>query len=144
WQYVAGVGNDPRSSRQFNPIKQAHDYDAQGDYVKSWLPELRSVPAHAVQHPWTLNLTQQGIDIGTYPGRPIVENKGMWQRHYWRDGAASSSRGGGGGGGGGRGGGGRGGGGGGGGGYRGRGGGRGGRGGGGGRGGRGRGGGAPN
>ena len=25
WQYVAGVGNDPRSSRQFNPIKQGKD-----------------------------------------------------------------------------------------------------------------------
>lgn len=25
WQYVGGVGNDPRASRQFNPIKQAHD-----------------------------------------------------------------------------------------------------------------------
>lgn len=27
WQYVAGVGNDPRSSRQFNPQKQLNDYD---------------------------------------------------------------------------------------------------------------------
>lgn len=25
WQYVGGVGNDPRASRQFNPIKQAND-----------------------------------------------------------------------------------------------------------------------
>lgn len=25
WQYVAGVGNDPRASRQFNPIKQGND-----------------------------------------------------------------------------------------------------------------------
>lgn len=24
-QYVGGVGNDPRASRQFNPIKQAND-----------------------------------------------------------------------------------------------------------------------
>jgi deoxyribodipyrimidine photo-lyase len=31
WQYVAGVGNDPRSSRQFNPIKQAKDYDKEGE-----------------------------------------------------------------------------------------------------------------
>ena len=27
WQYQAGVGNDARASRQFNPIKQAADYD---------------------------------------------------------------------------------------------------------------------
>ena len=30
WQYVSGVGNDPRASRQFNPIKQGKDYDVHG------------------------------------------------------------------------------------------------------------------
>lgn len=44
WQYVAGVGNDPRGeARIFNPVKQAFDYDAQGDYVKAWVPELRGL-----------------------------------------------------------------------------------------------------
>ncbi|KAI4287211.1 MAG: hypothetical protein L6R35_003531 [Caloplaca aegaea] len=27
WQYNAGVGNDPREARVFNPVKQAFDYD---------------------------------------------------------------------------------------------------------------------
>ena len=44
WQYVAGVGNDPRGeARVFNPVKQAFDYDPQGDYVKNWVPELRKL-----------------------------------------------------------------------------------------------------
>lgn len=43
WQYVAGVGNDPRQGRVFNPVKQALDYDGQGEYVKTWVPELREV-----------------------------------------------------------------------------------------------------
>ncbi|TKA68507.1 hypothetical protein B0A49_06524 [Cryomyces minteri] len=44
WQYVAGVGNDPRGqSRVFNPVKQAVDYDAGGEYVRAWVPELRDV-----------------------------------------------------------------------------------------------------
>ncbi|KAL9624727.1 MAG: hypothetical protein Q9160_001081 [Pyrenula sp. 1 TL-2023] len=44
WQYVAGVGNDPRGeSRVFNPIKQAVDYDRNGDYVKAWVEELRTL-----------------------------------------------------------------------------------------------------
>jgi deoxyribodipyrimidine photo-lyase len=44
WQYVAGVGNDPRgAARVFNPVKQAVDYDHNGDYVRMWLPELRGV-----------------------------------------------------------------------------------------------------
>ncbi|TKA71793.1 hypothetical protein B0A55_04307 [Friedmanniomyces simplex] len=44
WQYVAGVGNDPRGdARVFNPVKQAVDYDARGEYVRAWVPELRDV-----------------------------------------------------------------------------------------------------
>jgi len=49
---TAGVGNDPRSSRQFNPIKQAADYDPSGDYVRLWIPELKIVPDNQVQTPW--------------------------------------------------------------------------------------------
>lgn len=42
WQYVAGVGNDPRGdARVFNPVKQAVDYDKNGEYVRTWVPELR-------------------------------------------------------------------------------------------------------
>jgi len=42
WQYVSGVGNDPRGeARVFNPVKQAVDYDPQGEYVKAWVEELR-------------------------------------------------------------------------------------------------------
>lgn len=41
WQYVAGVGNDPRSGiRIFNPVKQAVEYDKDGQYVRSWVPEV--------------------------------------------------------------------------------------------------------
>ncbi|KAH0145165.1 cryptochrome, partial [Aureobasidium melanogenum] len=44
WQYVAGVGNDPRGeSRVFNPVKQALDYDSQGEYIRTWVEELRDV-----------------------------------------------------------------------------------------------------
>lgn len=44
WQYVAGVGNDPRGdARIFNPVKQAFDYDKNGDYVRMWVPEVKSL-----------------------------------------------------------------------------------------------------
>ncbi|KAL2393301.1 Cryptochrome DASH [Exophiala dermatitidis] len=44
WQYVAGVGNDPRGeARVFNPVKQAFDYDPQGEYCKAWVEELRAL-----------------------------------------------------------------------------------------------------
>ena len=45
WQYVAGVGNDPRGdARTFNPVKQAFDYDKDGAYVKAWVSEVRELP----------------------------------------------------------------------------------------------------
>ncbi|KXJ94153.1 DNA photolyase, FAD-binding/Cryptochrome [Microdochium bolleyi] len=44
WQYVAGVGNDPRGeARIFNPVKQAFDYDKEGDYVRTWVPEVQKL-----------------------------------------------------------------------------------------------------
>ena len=36
WNYIAGVGNDPREDRHFNIKKQAEMYDAKGEYVKLW------------------------------------------------------------------------------------------------------------
>lgn len=36
WNYVAGIGNDPRS-RIFNTVKQANDYDPLGEYRRLWL-----------------------------------------------------------------------------------------------------------
>ena len=36
WQYLAGVGNDPRDGRRFDPVRQAAMYDADGAYVRHW------------------------------------------------------------------------------------------------------------
>ncbi|MDR9424899.1 MAG: DASH family cryptochrome, partial [Marinobacter sp.] len=36
WQYLAGVGADPRGSRRFNLEKQARQYDPDGAFVKHW------------------------------------------------------------------------------------------------------------
>ncbi|WP_421798736.1 DASH family cryptochrome [Haliscomenobacter sp.] len=44
WNYVAGVGSDPREDRYFNMETQAKRYDPNGDYVRHWLPELAYSP----------------------------------------------------------------------------------------------------
>jgi len=36
WQYIAGVGADPRGGRHFNLDKQAREFDPNGDYVRRW------------------------------------------------------------------------------------------------------------
>lgn len=45
WNYIAGVGSDPREDRYFNTETQAKRYDPNGDYVRHWLPELTYSPA---------------------------------------------------------------------------------------------------
>ncbi len=36
WQYIAGVGNDPRPNRYFNPQKQADVYDPSKEFQNLW------------------------------------------------------------------------------------------------------------
>jgi deoxyribodipyrimidine photo-lyase len=76
WNYTAGVGNDARGFRFFNILKQAKDYDPQGQYVKHWLPELAQIPGQMVHEPWKLSITQQkqyGVKLGVDYPRPIVD-----------------------------------------------------------------------
>lgn len=37
WNYIAGIGNDPRENRYFNTQTQAAKYDPKGEYVRHWL-----------------------------------------------------------------------------------------------------------
>ena len=59
WAYIAGVGNDPRQYRHFNVLKQAMDYDPQGDYIRLWIPELAAINVAQIHQPWKLTETER-------------------------------------------------------------------------------------
>ena len=43
------------------------DYDEQGDYIRTWVPELAKVPAPSLFEPWRLSRGDQekyGVQIG--------------------------------------------------------------------------------
>jgi deoxyribodipyrimidine photo-lyase len=61
WQWVAGTGTDTRPYRRFNPIRQAHRFDPDGDYVRRWVPELGHVPGPAVHQPWLLPASERRL-----------------------------------------------------------------------------------
>ncbi|TVY21868.1 putative mitochondrial cryptochrome DASH [Lachnellula arida] len=66
WQYLAGVGNDPRGeARIFNPVKQAFEYDPKAEYVKTWIPELKGLtdPGEVFQA-WTIKDQSKKSDLG--------------------------------------------------------------------------------
>lgn len=60
WQWVAGSGVDSQPYfRIFNPWNQSEKYDENADYIKEWIPELRSVPANDI-HEWYKNSKNYG------------------------------------------------------------------------------------
>jgi len=59
WNYIAGVGSDPRENRYFNILSQAKRYDPKGDYVKHWLPELSELPCEKIHRPDILSDQEQ-------------------------------------------------------------------------------------
>jgi deoxyribodipyrimidine photo-lyase len=77
WQWVAGCGADAAPYfRIFNPVLQGRKFDADGDYVRHFVPELAQLDARHIHAPWEAPpeaLQQAGIRLGeTYP-RPIVD-----------------------------------------------------------------------
>lgn len=46
WQYIAGLGADPRGGRHFNLEKQSRDYDPAGFFVEKWGGNRLSQPLY--------------------------------------------------------------------------------------------------
>ncbi|MDR7385636.1 cryptochrome/photolyase family protein [Promicromonospora iranensis] len=71
WQWVAGTGTDAAPFfRVFNPVLQGERFDPQGDYVRTYVPELADVAGAAVHKPWAL----PGGPPAGYPS-PVVDHK---------------------------------------------------------------------
>jgi deoxyribodipyrimidine photo-lyase len=53
WQWSAGTGTDAAPYfRIFNPVSQAEKFDAEGKFVRHWIPELKDFPDDLVHQPW--------------------------------------------------------------------------------------------
>ena len=79
WQWVAGTGADAAPYfRIFNPILQGEKFDANGNYIKKWCPELNNLPNEFLHKPWEMPeelQMEKNIIIGkTYPF-PIVKHE---------------------------------------------------------------------
>lgn len=72
WQWAAGTGADAAPYfRVFNPSTQGERFDADGDFIRRWVPELTAVPAKVIHapHDW-LDAHHPGHG---YP-KPIVDH----------------------------------------------------------------------
>lgn len=72
WQWVASTGVDPVPYfRIFNPWLQAKKFDSQAEYIKKWIPELRSLSADEIH---TYFKRKEPFSDSNYP-LPMVDHK---------------------------------------------------------------------
>jgi len=78
WQWAASTGCDAQPYfRIFNPITQSEKFDADGRFIKRYLPQLAKLPAKWVHAPWLAGaqkLAAFGVVLGEDYPAPIVDH----------------------------------------------------------------------
>lgn len=79
WQWVAGSGADASPYfRIFNPVTQSRKFDAEGTYIRQWVPELSALPDRYIHEPWTApeeQLEAGQVTLGKDYPLPIVDHR---------------------------------------------------------------------
>jgi deoxyribodipyrimidine photo-lyase len=78
WQWASSSGCDAQPYfRIFNPVSQGLKFDAQGEFVLHYLPQLARLPKAAIHAPWTarpVDLAAAGVELGKDYPLPIVDH----------------------------------------------------------------------
>jgi deoxyribodipyrimidine photo-lyase len=82
WQWAASTGCDAQPYfRIFNPVTQSERFDAEGKFIRKYVPELAGVKGKFIHAPWLLGAIEQqaaGCIIGKDYPAPLVEHD--WAR----------------------------------------------------------------
>ena len=84
WQWAASTGCDAQPwFRIFNPVAQSRKFDAEGRFIRRYLPQLGRLPDALIHAPWEarpVDLAAAGVELGkTYP-LPVVQHDAARQR----------------------------------------------------------------
>ncbi len=78
WQWAASTGCDAQPwFRIFNPVTQSEKFDAEGRFIRRYVPELARVPQKFIHAPWKMTTAQQtacGVSIGRDYPAPVVDH----------------------------------------------------------------------
>ena len=62
--------------RMYDPVKQGYDHDPQGDFVRTWVPELAAIKGSLIHEPWklsSLDRREAKVELGRdYPERIVI------------------------------------------------------------------------
>jgi len=76
WQWAASTGCDAQPYfRIFNPVSQSEKFDAEGKFIRRYLPQLAALPDKLIHAPWAarpLELVAAGIELGRDYPLPVV------------------------------------------------------------------------
>ena len=96
WQWAASSGCDAQPYfRIFNPVTQSEKFDADGKFIRRYVPELAALPDQYIHAPWTLGRAEQealGVVVGRDYPAPIVEHAAARQRTLARYAAATKDK----------------------------------------------------
>lgn len=78
WQWAASTGCDAQPwFRIFNPITQSQRFDAQGKFIRKYIPELTHCNEKEIHAPWLMPAQRQSyinVIIGEHYPKPIVDH----------------------------------------------------------------------
>ena len=80
WQWAASTGCDAQPwFRIFNPVRQSEKFDARGEFIRQYLPQLGKLDARDVHAPWLVpaaELAACGVVLGKdYPERVVKHDE---------------------------------------------------------------------
>jgi deoxyribodipyrimidine photo-lyase len=84
WQWAASTGCDAQPYfRIFNPVTQSEKFDAQGRFIRRYLPALAALPDAAIHAPWKarpIELEAAKVKLGTDYPLPVVDHEAARER----------------------------------------------------------------
>ncbi len=79
WQWSASTGCDAQPYfRIFNPVAQSQRFDAEGKFIRRYLPALAAMPSELIHAPWLarpVDLAGAGVELGRDYPLPIVQHE---------------------------------------------------------------------